>query len=164
MSKNFNQSDYGKNRYSKGIVFSTADRDLVLTKEQFLESDPALTEADFDHWKTWSDKNYTAEDRARTLESKHILAIEQFEVTELVSENTVEEIALERLEPHKNPYTIENAMNLLDKHLTVTQKRRYLMLIRDDLTIREIAQIEGVGFTKIQKSIDQAKNKLKKFL
>lgn len=164
MSKNYNQSDYGKNRYRTGIVFSAADKDYELTKEQFLASDPTLTEADYDFWKKWSDEDYKAEDRAGTHESKHTLAIEQFEETELVSENTVEEIALERLEPHQNPYTIKTAMAILDSCLTAVQKKRYLLNKRDGMTLERIAEMENVSITAVFYSISAAEKNISRYL
>ena len=164
MSKHFNQSDYGKNRYSKGIVFTAADKDYELTKEQFMASDSTLSEADFDYWKKWSDEDYKTEDRTRTYESKHTLAIEQFEETELVSENTVEEIALDRLESYKTPYTIENAMAILNSCLTTVQRERYLLNKKNGLSSYEIAVIQGVAQRTVMDSIEQAEKKISNYL
>ena len=47
--------------------------------------------------------------------------------------------------------------------LTETQKRRFVAHYIDGKTFRAIANEEGVNHTKIQKSIEQARKKLKKF-
>jgi RNA polymerase sigma factor (sigma-70 family) len=47
--------------------------------------------------------------------------------------------------------------------LTETQKRRFVAHYIDGKTFRAIASEEGVNHTKIQKSIEQARKKLKKF-
>lgn len=46
--------------------------------------------------------------------------------------------------------------------LTETQRRRLLMLA-DGMSLREIAKAENVGFTKVAKSIEAAREKMKKF-
>jgi len=51
----------------------------------------------------------------------------------------------------------------LDK-LTDVQRKRYLLYYVEELTIRQIADIEGVGHSKIQKSIEGAQKKIKKVL
>lgn len=48
------------------------------------------------------------------------------------------------------------------KSLTETQRRRLLMLA-DGMSLREIAKAENVGFTKVAKSIEAAREKMKKF-
>ena len=48
--------------------------------------------------------------------------------------------------------------------LTKKQRRRIELHIEDKMTIEEIAKIEGVGRTKIDKSISQGLKKLKFFL
>ncbi len=47
--------------------------------------------------------------------------------------------------------------------LTETQKRRFIAHYIDGKSFRAIASEEGVNHTKIQKSIEQARKKLKKF-
>jgi len=51
----------------------------------------------------------------------------------------------------------------LDK-LTDVQRKRYLLYYVEELTIRQIADIEGVGHSKIQKRIEGAQKKIKKVL
>lgn len=48
--------------------------------------------------------------------------------------------------------------------LTETQRRRALLYWGEGKTLREIAEEEGVGYTKIQASIEQSRKKLQKFL
>ena len=48
--------------------------------------------------------------------------------------------------------------------LTDVQRRRYLLYRLDGLTMRQIADMEGVVHSKIQKSIESAEKKIKKFL
>ena len=55
------------------------------------------------------------------------------------------------------------AHQILDK-LTEVQRRRFVMHRIEGLTTRQIAEIEGVGHSKIQKSLEGAEKKIKKVL
>ncbi len=69
---------------------------------------------------------------------------------------TVEDEVLNKIEIEK----LEKAKAMLTKK----QRRRIELHIEDKMTIEEIAKIEGVGRTKIDKSISQGLKKLKFFL
>lgn len=56
--KNYKDSDYAINRYSKGIVYNFADGNNEITLEKFIEAHPELSEADFNTWKQWSNDDY----------------------------------------------------------------------------------------------------------
>jgi RNA polymerase sigma factor (sigma-70 family) len=70
---------------------------------------------------------------------------------------------------HKNP--LDTLIDETDNRrilemcscLPETQKRRFVAHYIDEKTFRAIASEEGVNHTKIQKSIEQARKKLKKF-
>ena len=92
MANNFKKLDYGKNRYSESIIYSGANGDYGISKEDFLASDPSLTEVDYELWKNWSDADYRSADRKDTQESKRTLDIDQFADTELLSMESTEKI------------------------------------------------------------------------
>lgn len=163
MAGNFKESNYGKNRYSTDIVYSSATGDYGLTKEDFLASNPDLTEADYEYWKSWSDSDYRISDRKDTVESKRTLAIEQFVDTELLSMESSEEAVLERMEPTVNPYTYENALRIYKAaRLTEKQASRYEKHYIDGMSERDIAQEEGVHHSSVSESIKAAEKKIKK--
>ena len=165
MAGNFKESNYGKNRYSTDIVYSSATGDYGLTKEDFLASNPDLTEADYEYWKSWSDSDYRKSDRKDTVESKRTRAIEQFVDTELLSVESSEETVLESMEPTVNPYTYENALRIYKAaHLTEKQASRYEKHYIDGMSVRAIAEEEGVYHKAVLDSINQAKKKVKKLL
>ena len=61
---------------------------------------------------------------------------------------------------------MENAQKvkkIAEQHLTKIQKRRFFMYLEGISTVK-IAEIEGCNQNAVWKSIDQAKNKIKKFL
>ena len=150
MAGNFKESNYGKNRYSTDIVYSSATGDYGLTKEDFLASNPDLTEADYEYWKSWSDSDYRKSDRKDT---------------ELLSVESSEETVLESMEPTVNPYTYENALRIYKAaHLTEKQASRYEKHYSDGMSVRAIAEEEGVYHKAVLDSINQAKKKIKKLL
>ena len=163
MAKNYNRSEYALNKFSDSIVYSGSDGAYELTKEAFLASDPTLTEEDFKYWKHFSDKDYLNSIRKDTFESKHTVFIDDVPEAALASDQSTVDEVLEEMEPTPNPYTYANALRVLDCCLTPVQKRRYLLYVCEDMTLRQIASLEGVGYSKIQKSINQAKEKIKKF-
>lgn len=163
MASNFSASDYGKNRYSSKIVYLGADGDYELTKDAFLASDSSLTEADFDFWKNWSDTDFKSKDRADTREARRTRSIDQFEDTELLADESTEDTVLEALEPTPNLYTYENALRIY-KAASLTEKqairfeKRYII----GMSVRAIAEEEGVYHKAVVDSIKQAEKKIKK--
>ena len=162
MANNFKKLDYGKNRYSESIIYSGANGDYGISKEDFLASDPSLTEVDYELWKNWSDADYRSADRKDTQESKRTLDIDQFADTELLSMESTENEVLEELEPTPNPYTYENAMWLVDSCLTDIQKRRYLQYVCEGLSTYEISALEGCNQKSVHESIHAAIKKIEK--
>lgn len=63
----------------------------------------------------------------------------------------------------ENKIMVDNLRIAIDS-LTNTQKRRIKMYYFEDLTLQEIAKIEGCSIKNVHKSIEQAKEKLKEIL
>ena len=162
MAKNYNKSDYALNKFSEALVYSGAEGAYELSKAAFLASDPALTEADYDFWKQYSDNDYLEVARCDTFEGKHTVPLDEIADAALISTETTEDAVLENIEPTPNPYTIENAIHILDSCLTEIQKSRYLKYYRDGRTIRDIADEEGVHFTSVCECINAANKKIQK--
>lgn len=74
----------------------------------------------------------------------------------LIKQKSVEDEVQEKIEREK----IKRAKSILTK----TQKRRMELYIEEGMSLGKIAQIEGVGKSKIDKSIAQGIKKIKKFL
>lgn len=89
--------------------------------------------------------------------------IEHSELTENTLHNRM-------IEPSNNVEDIVENQIMMDdlklaiNTLTDTQKRRIKMYYFEDLTLKEIADIEGCSIKNIHKSIEQAKEKLKEIL
>ena len=63
----------------------------------------------------------------------------------------------------ENKIMVDNLRIAIDS-LTNTQKRRIKMYYFEDLTLQEIAKIEGCYIKNVHKSIEQEKEKLKEIL
>ena len=59
---------------------------------------------------------------------------------------------------------ITEKLNGAINRLSEVQKRRIKLYYFEDMTLDEIAKLEGCSIKNIHKSLEQAKNKLKKFL
>ena len=69
--KNYKNSSYAANKYSKDIVYnSEISGSTSITLDDFLKSDPTLTKADFEFWKNWSDEDYRVESKETNNQTK----------------------------------------------------------------------------------------------
>ena len=126
--KNYKNSSYAANKYSKDIVYySEVSGSTAITLENFLRSDPTLTEADFEFWKKWSDQNYLEESRVNNKQSwkavslsnlDYILDSTQLSLEEMVEDKTMEGLVLQ---------TLNQTVSVLlsDSVLTETMKVRF---------------------------------------
>ena len=67
--RNYKDSDYALNRYSKGIVYKFADGIVEITLEDYLRDNPDKTEEDFAELKAMSDEIYYQQDKRGYAES-----------------------------------------------------------------------------------------------
>lgn len=161
--KNYKNSSYAANKYSKDIVYnSEVSGSTSITLEGFLKSDPTLTEADFEFWKNWSDQDYLEESRSDNKQSwkavslsnlEYILDSTQLSLEEMVEDKTMEGLVLQTLKQ-----TV--AVLLSDSVLTETMKVRFEMFYIQGMRVIEIAEAQGVDEKAVRKSLERIKVKL----
>ncbi|HBL84346.1 MAG: hypothetical protein A2Y17_05045 [Clostridiales bacterium GWF2_38_85] len=162
--KNYRDSDYAANKYAKGIVYRFADQTVEITLEDYLRDNPGKTEADFAELKSLSDEIYLYQDRQDNAQNKKLVSIHGLEETEFCATPSPHDIVIDMTEQATLEIRRrELAKQALDK-LTEVQRRRYIMYVVDELTVREIADIEGSHFTAVHESIQAAEKKVKKYL
>ena len=164
--KNYTESDYAINKKADGIVYRFADQTVEVTVEDYLRENPGKTIADFAALKALSDEDYYETDRRDYRQTWKNTPIDKLfeEETAILSTPSMEDDYIER-EERKSVYAKRKAAAVLALDmLTVVQRRRYLMYHVDGLSLRQIAEIEGVQHSKIQNSINEAEKKIKKFL
>lgn len=161
--KNYKNSSYAANKYSKDIVYnSEVSGSTAITLEGFLKSDPTLTEADFEFWKNWSDQNYLEESRGDNKQSwkavslfnlEYFLDSNQLSLEEMVEDKTMEGLVLQTLKQ-----TV--AVLLSDSVLTETMKVRFEMFYIQGMKVIEISEAQGVDEKAVRKSLERIKAKL----
>ena len=164
--KNFTKTDYAINRKADGIVYRFANQTVIVTLEDYLRENPSNTAADFAALKALSDSDYYETDRRDYRQTWKNTPLDTLfeEETAILATPSMEDDFIEHEEQRALSVKQKDlAAKALDK-LTDVQRRRYLMYHVDGLTMREIAEREGVIHSKIQNSLASAQKKIKKVL
>jgi predicted DNA-binding protein YlxM (UPF0122 family) len=159
--KNYKKSDYAINKYSDGIVYKYANghtTEYIL--EDYLAENPDKTEQDFTELKKLSDEIYLEQDRAEYNQTRKNISVDSenfFDSTEL----PFEEEFIETLDREQ----IVEAFNKLlgSGELSETQERRLRFYILDGFSHRKIAEIEGVTYHAVAKTLKDVIRMIKKF-
>lgn len=154
----YQKNDYAINKKNAGIVYRSSTGEItVITKDQFLSENSELTEADFEIYKKYSDEDYRVRCNSDHTEERHTLPY-----CDLVDSD---EYAVISTEDKLINTGIESVLNeVIEYCLTETQKRRFVLYCFQRLTIRQISEIENINFNAVEKSLKQAKIKIKKYL
>lgn len=158
--RNYKDSDYALNRYSKGIVYKFADGIVEITLEDYLRDNPDKTEEDFAELKAMSDEIYYQQDRQEYRVSHRDVSISGMEDTLVASASSVDAELIQKAEEKK---ALEAAIRLLESgKLTDVQKRRFYLHFFQGLSTRQIAKLEGINQKTAWESLMWAEKKLKK--
>ena len=144
-------SDYALNKRSRGAIVckSVTGRNIQITRRDF------SSDAEFERWKAWSDKDYHAtEKRDRRYNDRCTALNEAIDGTAPSAEDIVIAEA-ERLDRQRLSQIVRDS-------LTETQYRRLCLYYLERMSESEIAELEGVGQSRISRSLAAAKGKLKK--
>jgi len=158
--KNYKSNDYAINKYSDGIVYKTANQIIEISLVDYLKANPDKTEQDFRELKALSDEIYLEQDRIENRITKKTLSLENTKQIQDITALTIDESYIEKLD--KQNIALAFKKFLKDGSLTEVQKRRFIMHVFKNISMREIARIENVDFTSVRESIHSAKRKLKK--
>nr|WP_319487798.1 RNA polymerase subunit sigma-24 [uncultured Caproiciproducens sp.] len=152
--KNYRDSDYSVNKYSKAIVYRFSDKVIEVTLEAYLAENPGKTVQNFEELKILSDEIYFEQDRSENAQTKKNLSIHGIEETDKLSTLPLEDEYIRRQED-------QLLEDIIDKYLTEKQARRIRLCIYQGLSSRKIARLEGLHYRTIQDSLVLAKKKLK---
>lgn len=121
---------------------------------------------EFDALKKHSDESYENMAGSDYLEERNCTSVISFDEASIAdTEESPEERMIREMDEMEHPSieTWENAMLILrSSNLTSVQKNRYLLFYYFGKTTREIASLEGVSHSKIDKSLAQAREKIEK--
>lgn len=159
--KNYRDSDYAVNRYSDGIVYRFGDETIVVTFQDYLRANPDRTESDFKELKAMSDQIYFEQDRADNAQTKKNVSLHGIEETTACASEALDD---EYIVSDDKRRVIQAAIRLFDEgKMTEKQKRRFLLHFMHGISLRKIADMEGVYFTSVNECINCAADKLKAY-
>lgn len=121
--KNYKDSDYALNKYSRGIVYQFADGTREVTLEDFLKENPHKTAEDFEIIKALSDEIYYQQDRQEHRTNRRNVSLTGMEETELLSVPSVETEWIQQEEQEKVWKAAEQLLK--SGSLTEIQQRRF---------------------------------------
>jgi RNA polymerase sigma factor (sigma-70 family) len=169
---NYKNLGYAVNAKSENIEYAFLnEKNLVgsvsVTLDDFLAGNPGKTPDDYVELKRISDENYLEEKR-NDYNTTHLnLNIEWAEQKgECFCPSPEDELITdieEQEERERKARRRELGLRAFGE-LTEVQRRRYQMYHVEGLTMRQIADLEGVNHSKIQDSLNAADKKIKKFL
>lgn len=158
--KNYAQSDYAANKHSDKIVYRCNGETVEIGLDEFLVSNPGMSERDFRRWKKYSDMYYLREVRALNNNTRKDVPISpSMDVSEPADLDPAPDVRPE-MDTDAMMEVLRQA--LAGDLLTEKQKRRFTMHFIDGMTTREIGAVEGVSNVMAAKSINQAKKKIVK--
>lgn len=159
--RNFNESDYALNKFSKGIVYKFADGKQEITLEQYLQSNPSKTEQDFLELKALSDEIYHEQEVQTHRTGRLDVTINGMEDSDQLATISLDTELIQKQDAGQALKAAQRLMN--SGHLTEVQKRRFIFHYIQGYSTRQIGRMEGVSHKNVLKSIQLAKEKLKTF-
>ena len=161
MARNFKNSDYAKNKYSEGVVYTFVDGTEVEIKlSTAMEADSNVTVEKFQELKNVSDAIFEADDNSDDLYSKYVkTTYETIEDGAWLATKSLEEEYFDRLEDEA---LNEKVKRFANTKLTENQRRRFWLLL-EGKSQAEIAAIEKCTQQNISASQKAIQKKFKKF-
>lgn len=155
------KSDYALNKRDKdSIIYISVTGPVRLTRADF------SSEAEFLRWKSWSDGDYRATEKAGRGFYDNCIALDD-QLTLVGSVLSVEDelfLALEETEAQaKRAQRCAELMAEIRSRLTEKQFRRLWMLHVDGMTVTSIAISESVSKASVSKSISSAEKIIRTF-
>ena len=159
--RRFQNTDYVRNKYSKGILYKVSDGYIEVTLEDYIKENPDKTEEDFMELKQISDAIYYEQDQE---EASYARRKEELEVEEIMDKE-VSPLDISLIEQEEKEEMTKAVKQLLNnKDLTFIQRRRFYLHFFEGMSYREIAKQEGIYYTSVRDSIQLAIKKIKKYI
>ena len=166
--QNYKDSDYALNKFSVGIVYRFVDGSIVtVNTADYLADNPGMVESDFQKFKERSDSIYLKQAKRENAQTKKNSHFDELDRIMSVRAMSPEEALIGRIEAREEAERHEERKKTARRALSVltdAQRRRYILHHAEGFTLRKIADIEGVAFQVIAKSIKSAEKKINIFL
>lgn len=159
--KNYRDSDYAVNKFSKGIVYRFDDETIEISLEDYLRENPDKTEEDFLRLKAISDEIFLEEIRLETAQGRKLVSIQDLENNLACAIPPVDEQYIQQEKKEQDKRKMDKLFRAAG--LTEKQKRRLYLHCVEGKSFRAIAEIEGVHWTSVEECVNFALKKLKKY-
>lgn len=159
--KNYRDSDYAVNKFSKGIVYRFGDETIEITLEEFLRDNPDKTEEDFLRLKAVSDGIFLEEIRYETAQGRKRVSIQDLENNLACAIPPVDEQYIQQEKREQEKRKLDKLFR--EAGLSEKQKHRLYLHCVEGKTFRAIAETEGVHWTSVEECVKFALKKLKKY-
>lgn len=158
--REFQNTDYVRNKYSEGILYKVSDGYIEVTVEQYLKENSDKTEQDFMELKRISDEIYYKQNQE---ESAYARRKEELKAVEEIEQRGASIFDLEIIKKMEGEEMKQAVKRLLEVgNITLVQKRRFYLHFYEGMSYRQIVKLDGVHFTSVQESIEACVKKLKK--
>ena len=154
--KNFKDSDYAINKFSKSIVYRFANQIKEVTLEDFLSDSPSHTPEQFEQLKKISDEIYlqqVTDENAQTAKNTPL--------TDNIATESPEKLLIASFDIEQRRNEARIKLRIVFSCLTKVQYRRLILHEVKGLTTREIAAKEGVSHQSVVECLSSAKKKIK---
>lgn len=163
----YRKSLYALNRNQKGIIYQFSDAIVEVKCEEVMDSDDTFTEAAFEQIKSLSDQLFRDEKLSDWRNNHKHTSLDSLGCRQIPKHLSAEDEYFTSLELKKEQATecamlevAKVALNTLSRQ----QRRRFLLHAVHQMTVRQIARIEGVSYVAVHYSITSARKKIDSFL
>ncbi|HZK71558.1 MAG TPA: RNA polymerase subunit sigma-24, partial [Clostridia bacterium] len=105
--KNYTDSNYAINKFSKGIVYRFTNKIIEITLERYLAVNPEKTEIDFLMLKALSNEIYHNQDKSENSQTKKNTSYSLLEETDECSTQSLEDEYFASLDKNNEPTFID---------------------------------------------------------
>lgn len=120
--KNYRDSDYAVNKFSKGVVYRFDNETIEITLEDYLRDNPNKTEEDFLRLKDISDEIFLEEIRLETAQGRKLVSIQNLENNPACAIPPVDEQYIQQEKREQDKRKMDKLFRVAG--LTEKQKRR----------------------------------------
>lgn len=153
------KSDYALNKLDPDAIVcrSATGEHIRLTREDF------ASDEEFSRWKDWSDREYHETEKADHVFHNHTLPIHGLSESSMTV-LSAEDVLMKVFDQQERQKLRRLLLEGVDRCLTPPQRRRVWLYYMDGMTVRQIAEAEGVQHPAIVQCLAAAKRNLQKFL
>ncbi len=163
----YRKDHHALNRSREGIVYRFVDAIVEIGLEELLANDTDSTAMAFEELKRASDQLYHEEKQSDWRNTHRHISFDQVSSQQLPTYPSAEEEYFANLEQAEEQMTRQTMVTLANealRGLSRSQRRRFLLHTVQKVTVRRIAELEGVSHVAVLNSLRKARLKISRFL